>query len=95
MAESNGKIAQQPRMEDLIGRLREIQIGLKYSLVDSQEKLDAYDSRYKMLNSLENVRHEAETRASSLEDEVKNLREELRNIKDLLGGSEVDKENSS
>lgn len=85
MANSNGKMAQKPKMEELIFRLKEIQVGLKNSLAELQEKLAAYDSQPEILVSLETAKRDAEVKASSLEAEVKLLREELKAIRDMLG----------
>jgi predicted nucleic acid-binding Zn-ribbon protein len=72
-------------MEELVSKLREIQVGLKRSLFDLQQKLDAFDSEPELLTNLENAKRDAEARASSLEDEVKKLREELKDIRGFLG----------
>jgi hypothetical protein len=40
-----------------------------------------------LLTSLENAKRDAESRASNLEAEVEQLREELKAIKDLLGSN--------
>ena len=76
---------QKPKMEELVFRLTEIQVGLKHSLAELQEKLAGYDSTPEMLVSLENAKRDAEDKASNLEEEVKLLREELKAIRDLLG----------
>ena len=87
MAKSDRKTAQEPTMEELVCRLREIQVGLKRSLADLQQKLGELDSEPELSTSLENAKRDAEARASSLEAEVKQLREELKAIRDLLGSS--------
>ena len=43
------------------------------------------DEEPELLVSLENAKKNAESRANGLEAEVKQLREELKNVKDLLG----------
>ena len=88
MAKSNRKIVQDPKMDELVCRLREIQIGLKNSLADLQQKLEAFDSEPELLTNLEKARREAEERASSLEDEVKQLRDELKGLRDFLGSND-------
>jgi chromosome segregation ATPase len=72
-------------MEELVLKLREIQIGLKRSLSDLQQKLEAFDSEPELLTNLENAKRDAEAKASSLEDEVRKLREELKDIRGFLG----------
>ena len=54
-------------------------------MVDLQQKIEAFDSEPELLISLENAKKEAELRASDLEAEAKQLREELKAVKDLLG----------
>jgi chromosome segregation ATPase len=71
-------------MEELVCRLREIQVELKHSLDDLHQKLEAFDSEPQLLTRLETAKNDAEARASSLEAEVKRLREELKSIRDFL-----------
>ena len=85
MIKSGEKAAEEPKMEELICRLREIQVGLRNNLADLHQKLAAFDSQPEILASLENARLDAEARASSLEAEIKQLREELEAIKEMLG----------
>jgi chromosome segregation ATPase len=89
-AKSNEKTEQQLKLEELVCKLREIQVGLKNSLTDLQQKLGMFDSEDETLEGLENAKRDAETRASKLEKEVKELREELKSIKDFLD-SNLDK----
>ena len=85
MGNENSKTADAPSMEELVGRLRKIQFGLKQNLADLHEKLELLDSKPELLFSLENAKKDAEVRAKSLESEVKKLREEVKAIKELLG----------
>jgi ABC-type phosphate transport system auxiliary subunit len=85
MAKSNKKTSEAPKIKDLIGKLWEIQLGLKQNLADLQLKLERLDSEPELWVSLENAKKDAESRASDLEAEVKQLQEELKAIKDLLG----------
>ena len=87
---SSEKTGQQVKLEELVCKLREIQVGLKTSLTDLEQKLGLYDSESETLGGLENAKRDAETRASKLEEEVKELREELKSIKDFLD-SNLDK----
>ena len=87
MIKSGGETAQEPKMEELICRLREIQVGFKNNLADLRQRLAAFDSQPELLASLENARRDAEARASSLEAEIKELREELEAVRDMLGPS--------
>ncbi len=72
-------------MAELVCKLREIQVELKQSLSDLQMKLEPFYSEPDFLTNLDGTKRNAETRASSLEAEVKQLREELKAIRDLLG----------
>jgi len=85
LTKSGEKTAQEPKMEELICKLKEIQVGLKNSLADLQLKLATFDSQPEVLANLDHAKRDAEARASSLEEEVKHLREELEAIKDMLG----------
>ena len=87
MTKDKVETAQEPKMEELICKLRKIQVGLRKSLADLQQGLAAFDSQPEMLVSIENAKRDAEARACSLEAEVKQLREELEAIKDLLGSN--------
>ena len=85
MTKSDKKTSEAPKIKELIGKLEEIQLGLKLNLADLQQKLETLDSEPEFLISLENAKKDAESRASDLEAEVKQLREELKAVKDLLG----------
>jgi len=74
-------------MEELVGRLREIQSGLKHNLADLQQKLALLDSEPELVTSLENAKRDAELRANNLEAEVKRLRKDIKAVKDLLGSN--------
>ncbi len=91
VTKSDEKTAQGPNMEELVCRLREIQVGLKNSLVDLQLKLASFDSQPEILAGVDKARRDAEVRASSLEAEVRQLREELKALKNLLKSSEEKK----
>jgi chromosome segregation ATPase len=76
---------------ELVCKLREIQVGLKCTLADLQQKLGAFDSESELLTNLENARRDAEARASSLDAEVKQLREELKALRDFLKSNDEKK----
>jgi predicted nucleic acid-binding Zn-ribbon protein len=88
---SNEKTAKQPNLGEVTCKLREIQVGLKCTLADLQQKLGAFDSEPELLTNLENARSDAEDRASSLEAEVKQLRGELKALRDFLKSTEEKK----
>ena len=74
-----------PTTEQLVSKLWEIQTGLKQNLLNLQQKLKEFDSKPELFVDIEVFRKESESRANSLEAEVKRLREELKSIKELLG----------
>jgi hypothetical protein len=85
MAKSNRDKVEAPKIEELISKLNEIQSGLKQNLLDFHQKISALDSEPKLLTSLEGFRRDAESKASRLEAEVKQLREQLEAVKEILG----------
>ncbi|MGA3061232.1 MAG: hypothetical protein ABSD92_12815 [Candidatus Bathyarchaeia archaeon] len=84
MAKFNKKTEEAPKIEELIGKLKEIQLGLKQNLADLQQKLKTIYSEPELFTILASAQKDAESKASDLEAEVKQLREELEAIKDLL-----------
>ena len=86
MAMSGTENAEGPKrlsLEELVGRLREIHMGLRRNLVNLHQSLDLLDSRPEFSN-IECFKKDAETRAINLEAEVRQLQEELKAIKELL-----------
>ncbi len=69
-------------MKDLFVRLMEIEAGLRRNLASLHENLATLDLRPELY---ENLKTDAETRAENLEEEVKQLRDELETVKGLLG----------
>jgi uncharacterized phage infection (PIP) family protein YhgE len=94
MINSEKKSSETPKIKDLIGKLWEIQLGLKQNLANLQQKIETLESEPKLSTILENAKKDAESRASNLEGEIKQLREELNDIKDLLGSNIEKKEPS-
>lgn len=76
---SSGKI------EALIGELESIQLRLKQNLFELHKNIDAINQEPELQQSLNSVKKDAETRASGLEAEVKQLRLELKLLRELLG----------
>jgi len=93
MAESEVANLQATRIEDLVVKLKAIVSGLKQDLANLHQQLETFDSKPELLCNLNFLREDAELRANSLEAEVKQLREELKAIRELLGlnlGREID-----
>ena len=78
------KSSEAATLEQLVARLKEIQLGLKQNLANLNLRLGEFYSRPELSVSAESFKKEVESRAISLEEEVKQLREELTSIKDLL-----------
>jgi hypothetical protein len=74
-----------PKLEELIGKLEEIQLGLQRNLSILHQTIETLDSSPELFNSLGLFEKDAESRASNLEAEVKQLREQLKIIKEILG----------
>jgi hypothetical protein len=85
MAKSNVKSSDAAKIEEAIGKLEDIQIGLRQNLAVLQLRLQKIDSKPELLSSLESLKRDAETKAQNLESEVKRLREEIKSIKESLG----------
>lgn len=66
-------------------RLREIEDALRINLENLHRQLLVIESKPELLSRLELFRGDIETKAVTLEDDVKKLRDELKTIKDLLG----------
>jgi cell shape-determining protein MreC len=73
------------KLEDSVRRLREIQLALEENLDKLHDCLELLDSKPQLQTSLELYKHDVQTRARSLENEVKNLRAELDSVKGVLG----------
>jgi predicted nucleic acid-binding Zn-ribbon protein len=92
MAKSDRTKLDSPRIEELVVKLKQIQSELKQSLLDLNQKLETLDAKSELLgSSLGSFEKDAESRAFSLEVEVKQLREQIMAIKELLG---LNKENN-
>ena len=85
MTNSDRTKTEAPKLEESIGKLMEIQLGLQRNLSLLHQTIKALDSRPELFNTLELFEKDAESQASNLEAEVKQLREQLENIRDILG----------
>jgi chromosome segregation ATPase len=85
MVKPKATASEAPNIQELVDKLRAIQLELKQTLVNLQEKMGSLEREPELFISLESLKEDAESRASNLEREVKQLREELRAVKDTLG----------
>jgi uncharacterized protein (UPF0335 family) len=86
---SQAKSAELNNVNVLVERLKEVREGLKRTLRSLREKISRLETeRASLLVDIEELKKVAEARANALEVDVKELREELRSLKELLGLSE-------
>jgi chromosome segregation ATPase len=72
-----------------IEKIKEIQSGLTLTLNNLRQQIRRFESeRPNVLCEIEGLKKDVESRASDLEVEVDQLRENLKSLKDLLGFSE-------
>ena len=83
------KPAEAKNVSTLVRKIKEIQQGLKHTLRTLQEKIRIFETeRSSLLFEVEELKKVAEIRASALEAEVNEPREELRSLRKLLGASD-------
>lgn len=76
----------QPTFLHLIDRLSNVQLGLIENLEKLRRNLDLLESeRPSVLFDLETLRKNSEYKADGLEEDVNKLREEIRDLKEVLG----------
>jgi hypothetical protein len=80
-------------LEELIDKLKKIQLGLKQDLNNLHEKLEIFDSNPDLQNIIDNLKKDIDSRASNLEIDIERLREDLKNMRELLGLN-LEKQNS-
>jgi len=86
-------LLEKPKFQELVDKLKEIQLGFRQNLSNLHLKLELLDSRTDLQSNLDILRKDAQTRVSDLEVEVKRLREDLESVRELLGLN-LDKYNS-
>jgi hypothetical protein len=90
---NSDSLFEKPKFQELVDKLKEIQLGFRQNLSNLHQKLELLDSRTDLQSNLDILRKDAQTRVSDLEVEVKRLREDLESVRELLGLN-LDKYNS-
>jgi hypothetical protein len=78
-------------LPEAIAKLREIQHGLAALTADLHANIEALDDDPDFQDRLRGLQRGVDERASSLEEEVKRLRSDVKSIKDLFGEGTEDK----
>ena len=73
-----------PKINELICKLKEVQLGLQSVLSILFQKMENLDSEPELLNKLQLFKKDVESQARNLELEVNILHEQLKTIKELL-----------
>jgi vacuolar-type H+-ATPase subunit I/STV1 len=77
---------QTSNIKEAVSRINEVKAGLTQTLRILRKRIGTLESeRAGLLEEASELRKTAELRANTLEDEVHDLREELKSLKDLLG----------
>ena len=91
--ETTVKSAETPTLEELVEKVRSIHSGLIQTRKSLHEKLSRLETeRGSLMLELGDLQKDAEFRAEVLEDEICQLRDEIRSLKELLGSTEEKKE---
>ena len=86
MAKSDRAKLDAPKIEELVVKLKQIQSELSQNLSDLHQKIETLDAESELSsNRQERVKQNAEFRAITLESEVKQLLEQIKAIRELLG----------
>jgi LPS O-antigen subunit length determinant protein (WzzB/FepE family) len=85
MAEFETQPQEKLTIEETIARLKEIQAGLKEALLNLHEKIGLLSSEPHFQDGIDDLKRDAEIRVSDLESEIKQLRNDLKTIKEILG----------
>jgi hypothetical protein len=85
MAFFDSKLSDEPKLEDSIAKLEEIQGGFKKNLANLHRIIEMLESKPELKGDIEVLKKDVESRANDLENEVERLREDLKSIQELLG----------
>ncbi len=86
--ESQAKPAEAPKFQDLVEKVKNIQTGLIQTKTTLHDRISSLQKeRGSLMLELGDLEKDAESRADALEDEICQLREEIKSLKELLGYS--------
>ncbi len=85
MSNPVGSLPNNPTLEELCCKLREIEERLKKNLANLHRQLSILESRPELSSKIEIFKQEIEIRAEELEMDVRRLRADVFSIKDVLG----------
>lgn len=91
MIESSKEKSQNLTAPEVVIKLKEIKQGLVVLVANLHENIQAIDDDPDFQDRMQSLQRDTESRASSLEEEVKRLRSDVKNIKDLLGDNVEEK----
>jgi hypothetical protein len=85
MDESDSSTVCKPELEKSVTKLEEILLGFRVNLSDLHQKIELFESKPELQNSIEYLKKDADARVRGLEAEVEELRKNLNAIKIFLG----------
>jgi hypothetical protein len=85
MSDSHEDTSEDLSIKELACHLKQIEKGLKRNLSKLHELLSVIESKRELLDRLTIFKKDMEVQASTLEVDVKRLREDIKSIKELLG----------
>jgi len=89
--ESAAEPAETPKLQDLVEKVKDIHNGLIQTKKTLHGKIRRMETdRGSLMLEMGDLKKDAESRADALEDEICQLREEIRSLKELLGSDEED-----
>jgi cytochrome c556 len=77
--------AQPFTIEELAAKLKVIQLNLEQNRANLKQQLDKFYSNPKFFGSMESFKAESQAHASNLEEEIKKLQKELKEVRNALG----------
>lgn len=85
MSDSHEDTSEDLSIKELACHIKQIEKGLKRNLSKLHERLSVMESKRDLLDRLTIFKKDREKQASSLEADVKRLRQDIKTIKEFLG----------